>query len=129
MDYDNFFLPVGDLEKGKKFYGEVLGLKSKFDFSSDGMTAFKVGDQEPAIILSSRKRSKPAIWFAVDDVREVYGRLVAKGVTFLSEPFAIRTGMAAEFEDPFGNRLGITDYSRKMPASRTETVSEGRKHS
>lgn len=25
----------------------------------------------------------------------------------------INTGLAAEFEDPFGNRLGITDYSKK----------------
>ena len=33
-----------------------------------------------------------------------------KGVKFLSAPFRIRTGNAVEFEDPFGNRLGITDY-------------------
>jgi hypothetical protein len=35
-----------------------------------------------------------------------------KGVKFLSEPYEINTGLAAEFEDPFGNRLGITDYSK-----------------
>ena len=34
----------------------------------------------------------------------------AKGVEFLSPPFRIRTGNAVEFDDPFGNRLGITDY-------------------
>ena len=28
----------------------------------------------------------------------------------LSEPFKIGTGNAVEFEDPFGNRLGVTDY-------------------
>ena len=33
------------------------------------------------------------------------------GIKFLSEPFRIRTGYAVEFEDPFGNRFGITDYS------------------
>jgi hypothetical protein len=33
-------------------------------------------------------------------------------IFFLSEPFKIKTGMAVEFEDPFGNRLGITDYFR-----------------
>ena len=128
MDYDNFFLPAGDLEEGKRFYNDVLGLEIKFDFSSLGMAAFKVGEQEPAIILSSRRDSKPAIWFVVDDVREVFGRLGAKGVSFLSEPFAIRTGLAAEFEDPFGNRLGITDYSAKMPAPSAETTPGGRKH-
>jgi len=127
MDYDNFFLPAGDLEEGKRFYKDVLGLQVKFDFSNLGMIAFRVGEQEPAIILSARPDSKPAIWFVVDDVREVFGRLKAKGVNFLSEPFAIRTGMAAEFEDPFGNRLGITDYAAKMPAPGAETMSGGRK--
>jgi len=28
----------------------------------------------------------------------------------LSEPFKIGTGNAVEFEDPFCDRLGITDY-------------------
>ncbi len=50
-DYDNFFLPSGDLKKGKEFYHDVLGLPVKFDFSDMGMVAFKVGDNEPAIIL------------------------------------------------------------------------------
>jgi len=31
----------------------------------------------------------------------------------LSEPFEIYTGLAVEFEDPFGNKLGITDYSKQ----------------
>ncbi|MGZ4918351.1 MAG: VOC family protein, partial [Halobacteriota archaeon] len=37
--------------------------------------------------------------------------LKQQGLTFLSEPFAIATGRAVEFEDPFGNKLGMTDYS------------------
>ena len=91
--YDNFFLPVDDVESAKEFYGDTLGLDLKFDFSDIGMTAYKVGSEEPAIIL-----------------KESYESLRSKGVKFLNEPFKIRTGHAAEFEDPFGNRLGITDY-------------------
>jgi predicted enzyme related to lactoylglutathione lyase len=116
-DYDNFFLPVRNLEQGKQFYAEILGLKIKFDFPSLGMAAFKVGRQEPAVILSSRPNSKPAIWFRVDDVQEMFGKLKPKGVEFLAQPFVIKTGVAAEFEDPFGNRLGITDYSTKTHTS------------
>ncbi len=112
-DYDNFFLPAADLSRGKEFYRDVLGLEVKFDFSSKGMTAFKVGAQEPAIILTARQNSRPAIWFTVDDVHEEFERLKARGVTFLTPPFQIATGLAAEFEDPFGNRLGITDYSAR----------------
>jgi predicted enzyme related to lactoylglutathione lyase len=115
-DYDNFFLPSSDLKKGKAFYQDLLGLPVKFDFSSMGMVAFKVGDNEPAIILKDTSKfseAKPAIWFVVDSVREEYKRLSAKGLKFLSKPFAIHTGMAVEFEDPFGNRLGLTDYSKR----------------
>jgi predicted enzyme related to lactoylglutathione lyase len=80
------------------------------------MVAFKVGDQEPAIILKDAakfKNAKPTIWFVADDVEAKYRELKEKGIEFLSAPFRIPTGMAVEFEDPFGNRLGMTDYSTK----------------
>ena len=117
-DYDNFFLPSGDLKKGKEFYHDVLGLSIKFDFSDMGMVAFKIGENEPAIILKDINKfpeAKPTIWFVVDNVLEEFKRLTAKGLQFLSEPFEIHTGMAVEFQDPFGNRLGITDYSKMKP--------------
>ncbi|OJV50795.1 MAG: lactoylglutathione lyase [Bacteroidetes bacterium 43-16] len=112
VDYDNFFLPVADLETAKNFYKQTLGLETKFDFSDKGMTAFKIGQNEPAIILSSMQHAKPAIWFKVDSVIDAYHALAQKGVVFLSEPFEIMTGLAVEFNDPCGNRLGLTDYSK-----------------
>jgi predicted enzyme related to lactoylglutathione lyase len=120
-DYDNFFLPTDNLEKGKDFYQRILGLRLKFDFSERGMMAFKVGDREPAIILKDLKKfpaARPTIWFVVDDVIKEHDRLKAEGVHFLSEPFEIPTGMAVEFEDPFGNMLGITDYSKRNVQAR-----------
>jgi len=115
-NYDNFFLPSNDLNKAKEFYQGILGLPIKFDFSNIGMIAFQVGNNEPAIILkdiSKFPRTKPTIWFVVDNVKTEYKKLKAKGIRFFSEPFPIQTGMAVEFEDPFGNRLGITDYSKR----------------
>jgi len=117
-NYDNFFLPSNDLKKGKEFYKEILGLSVKFDFSKMGMIAFKVGNNEPAIILKDTSKfpeAKPTIWFVVDNLEEEYRRLKDKGLMFLSEPFPIQTGLAVEFEDPFGNRLGLTDYSKNKP--------------
>jgi predicted enzyme related to lactoylglutathione lyase len=115
-DYDNFFLPSSDLKKGKEFYQDLLGLSVKFDFSNMGMIAFKVDNNEPAIILKDTNKfpeTKPTIWFVVDNVQEEYEHLKTKGLSFLSEPFPIQTGMAVEFEDPFGNRLGLTDYFKR----------------
>jgi predicted enzyme related to lactoylglutathione lyase len=114
-DYDNFFLPSSDLKRGKEFYQDILGLPVKFDFSNMGMIAFKVGNNEPAIILKDTRvftETKPTIWFVVENVQEEYKRLGAQGLKFLSVPFEIHTGMAVEFEDPFGNRLGMADYSK-----------------
>jgi predicted enzyme related to lactoylglutathione lyase len=109
--YDNVFLPANDFAAGRQFYSETLGFPVKFDFSASGFLAFQVGDEEPAIILRNLPDFKPTVWFEVDDVKTTYKELLAKGVVFLSEPFPIRTGLAVEFFDPFGNRLGFTDYS------------------
>ena len=49
MDYDNFFLPSGDLKRGKAFYSDLLGLPVKFDFSDMGMVAFKVARLKPQL--------------------------------------------------------------------------------
>ncbi|MDO5104990.1 VOC family protein [Capnocytophaga sp.] len=113
MNYDNFFLPAEDFQKSKQFFAEVLGLETKFDFSQMGMIAFKVGNEEPAIILKDRSKFpnvKPTIWIEVDDVKKTYEELHKKGVEFLTPPFPIKTGWAVEFLDPSGNMLGFTDY-------------------
>jgi predicted enzyme related to lactoylglutathione lyase len=113
-DYDNFFLPATDLDAAKEFYNLVLRLPVKFDLSDEGMIAFAVGSQEPALILKDVHKfpdARAAIWFVVDDVEEEYERLKQRGLKFISEPFLIATGRAVEFEDPFGNKLGMTDYS------------------
>ena len=113
-NYDNFFLPSDNLDTAKDFYKNKLRLDIKFDFSEKRMVAFKVGDNEAAIIVRKEVNAKPAIWFTVENVRQAYEELKTKGVQFLSEPFEIMTGLSVEFNDPFGNKLGLTDYS-KMP--------------
>ncbi len=116
MEYDNFFLPVDDMEQAKQYYEKALGLKMKFNFADMGMVAYNVGEEEPAIILKDKnifKDMKPTIWFVVDNVKEEYKEMKEKGIDFLSEPYKIKTGIAVEFEDPFGNRLGITDYTEE----------------
>ena len=112
--YDNFFIPVDDLEKAKEYYSKVLGLKIKFDFSDKGMIAFNIGNEEPTIILKDKNKFpnvKGTIWFVVDNVDEEYELMKSRGVDFISEPFKIGTGMAAEFKNRFGNCYGIADYT------------------
>ena len=106
-NYDNYFLPVDNMEEAKRYYEEILGLKKKFDFSDKGMVAYNIGNEEPAIILKDKNKFenlKPTIWAIF------YKEMLNNDIKFLSEPFKIGTGNAVEFEDPFGNRLGVTDY-------------------
>ncbi len=112
-NYDNFFLPADDYQESIRFYSEILELEKKFEFAQQGMVAFKVGNEEPAIILKDKTKMPntiPAIWIEVEDTRAVYEKMKTKGVVFLSQPFRIRTGWTVEFNDPSGNRLGFTDY-------------------
>lgn len=111
--YDNFFLPAINMEESRAFYAQILGLETKFEFTAKGMVAYKIGNEEPAIILkdiSKHPNVKPTIWFEVENVQVRYQELKSKEVHFLSEPFRIGTGWAVEFLDPAGNLLGITDY-------------------
>jgi len=55
-NYDNFFFPSDNFEASKKFYSETLGLSTKFYFSQHGMTALKVGEEEPAIIIKDKSK-------------------------------------------------------------------------
>ncbi|MCB0496062.1 MAG: VOC family protein [Cyclobacteriaceae bacterium] len=112
IDYDNYILPANNLNKAKKFYRDLLGLPIKFDFSEKGMVAFKVGNNEPAIILREGKNVQPTIILKVEDVKTSFQELKELGVQFLSQPFKITTGLFVEFLDPFGNKLAITDYSK-----------------
>ena len=112
-NYDNYFLPANNFEESKKFYSELLGLPVKFDFSNQGMIAFNVGNEEPAIILKDKSKfpnTKPCIWIEVENVKNTYRVLKNKGIGFLSEPFKIKTGWDVEFIDPTGNQLGFADY-------------------
>lgn len=112
-NYDNFFFPIDDMKKAKDYYENVLKLKVKFNFEDEGMIGYSVGKEEAAIVLKDKnkfKNLKPTIWIEVHDVQKEFKELKAKGVKFLGDPFRIKTGFAVEFEDPFGNRLGIVDY-------------------
>lgn len=114
-NYDNFFLPANDFLESVHFYENLLGLEKKFVFLEKGMIAFKIGKEEPAIILKDKAKMPdtiPTIWLEVEDVAAIYEMLKIKGVQFLSAPFRIHTGWAVEFNDPSGNRLGFTDYKK-----------------
>ena len=61
MKTDNYFFPAKDFEATKHFYADVLGLTVKFDFSSMGMIAYRIGDDEPALMIGLTRGPDAAV--------------------------------------------------------------------
>jgi catechol 2,3-dioxygenase-like lactoylglutathione lyase family enzyme len=110
-------IPVTDLERSKKFYGETVGLT--FLWETPVSARFRCGD---ASELSVFKRppvttEHTLAHFEVDDVELEVKNLVARGVAFLdytAGPLTTTDHIAqlgparcAWFHDPDGNTLGI----------------------
>ncbi len=116
LGMDNVLLDVGDLEAARGFYGGRLGLGVKFDFPEAGIVGFRLGDEEPGLLVRAGDvppgppRPSPRLWLEVPDAQAAGAALAAAGVALLGEPRELRTGWVVEVADPWGNVIGLTDY-------------------
>jgi predicted enzyme related to lactoylglutathione lyase len=116
LGVDNVLLDVGDLEVARGFYGGRLGLGVKFDFPEAGVVGFRLGDEEPGLLVRAGDvplgppRPSPRLWLEVPDARAAGAALAAAGVTPIAEPIELRTGWLVEVADPWGNVIGLADY-------------------
>jgi len=108
---------VDDIQKAKKFYEEVLGLKTE---SPMDMLAIKTSGNND-IFIYSKPNHEPATFtvlnFPVDDINKAVDDLIAKGITFEQYHYdqldtdekGIAHGepMVAWFKDPAGNILSV----------------------
>ena len=111
-------LATSDLAAGKKFYGEVLGLK-QIDENPGGVT-YQSGDAKLFIYQSGTAGSGQATCasWSVDDIGAIVDELEKQGVTFehYDMPGITRDGAvhsmgsfkAVWFKDPDGNILNAT---------------------
>lgn len=113
---DAITLFVEDLDAAKRFYGEVFGVRVKFE--DDDSAAYDFGTTtvnllkttaapelvEPALVAAPEAGSRFQLTIEVDDVDAVCAALVAGGVELLNgpvdRPWGIRT---ASFRDPAGH--------------------------
>src|SRR5215472_5204048 len=105
---DFWAVPVTDMARSKKFYGETLGLPQ---VSDGGFPEFKLGDNGFLYLLSLEAiggafRGPHDAGFAlrVPDVAEAKRELEEKGVVFTGELDSGVCNMAF-FADPDGNQL------------------------
>ena len=112
----NIMLGTTDLERSITFYRDSLGLAIKFQ--TPGFVFFDTGTvtlclSEPHSKLGEVPGATEVV-FAIDDVREAYADLSARGVLFLSEPANVTgSSWAANFRDPDGHLLSVVGPERK----------------
>ncbi|MEV6119089.1 VOC family protein [Streptomyces sp. NPDC052077] len=125
LGFDNVLLPVGDLGEAVGFY-QRAGFPVAFRLDEAGIALLRVGGETPGILLRTEdgfgERPPPwpqvRVWLEVPDARSAARGLRAAGVTPLDEPLSVSTGWTVEFADPWGNVVGLTDYTKRPELGR-----------
>ena len=110
MEVNLSWYQVADLEKAKKFYGEVLGLKKTVEIP--GWCEFSHAEGAASIGLNQMREDDhergATVVLRVDDLARAGDDLKKKGVAFEGKveeiPGVVRI---ATFRDPDGNRLQL----------------------
>ena len=102
---------VGDLDKAKKWYSEILGIKPYFDepfYAGFNVGGFELG-LDPDISDLTNGNSQVAYW-GVENCAEAFQKLLEAGGKTHSEPRDVGEKIiAASVYDPFENVLGIIE--------------------
>jgi catechol 2,3-dioxygenase-like lactoylglutathione lyase family enzyme len=107
---DRIILRVPNLESAVRYYRDVLGLEViRQDAAIAGL---RMRDGESELILhNDPDLPDEAIYYLVDDVRDLYQRREALGLKFSGAPTAVSKGYRATVRDPFGTVLLLIDRS------------------
>ena len=109
-------LPVKDMDRARRFYGEALGLDA-VGGKPDGKFVYHCGGTEIALFPKAEGTSAKhtALSFRVDDIAKAIVMLKSRGVVFADYDFpglktvghvcVLGSEKAAWFEDPEGNIL------------------------
>jgi methylmalonyl-CoA/ethylmalonyl-CoA epimerase len=117
MDLSNatvgqLFIPVTDLDRAIAYYRDTLGLPFLFT-APPQMSFFQAGSVRLLVgVPEGRAERGSAVYFKVDDIKDVYETLKSRGATMGAEPHMVhRTPQMelwlCEFRDPDGNVLAL----------------------
>ena len=118
LGVDNVLFAVGDLGEARRFYADALGLPLKFEVAPMGVAGYRLGEEEPGLLVRVGQ-GPPRVWLEVSDAKRAALELRERGVEPLGEPFEVATGWTVEFGDPWGNVVGLTDYTKRPELGRT----------
>jgi predicted enzyme related to lactoylglutathione lyase len=131
LGVDNVLVAVGDFDVALDFYEGTLGLPVKFQIPSLGVACFRLGPEEPGLLIRAGSvhqqdaRETPRIWLEVRDARAAAAELRERGVDPLAEPFEVATGWTVEVADAWGNVIGLADYTKDPERARPAATKPG----
>ena len=118
LGVDNVLFGVGDVFEGRRFYTDILGLPESFAFPEAGIVGYKLGGEEPGLLIRldpdlqpGPPIASPRLWLEVPDAHAAEAALHERGVDPLGPVRELRTGFVIEIADPWGNVIGLTDYT------------------
>jgi catechol 2,3-dioxygenase-like lactoylglutathione lyase family enzyme len=107
---DRIVLRVPGLPAAVRYYRDVLGLK--LIRQDTRVASFKLAEQDAELVLhTDPDLPSDAVYYLVDDVRDLYRRRAALKLTFTSPPTQVSRGYRAIVRDPFGTVLMLLDRS------------------
>ena len=108
-------LTVDDLDRAVAFYRDVLGLEVLMTFEDQGMAFLRCGGLRLYLTNSADgPRSRPLLYYPVQDIRQTAQQLESAGVKSLSPAHPVHRTPESElwlafFEDPDGLTFGLME--------------------
>ena len=121
---DRIVLRIPSLAAGVRFYTDVMGLQIVHQ-STHFATLRCREDKTELVLHDDPDQPAEAVYWLVDDVREVYARRAELKLTFLSPPQQAVRGFRAAVKDPFGTLLFLIDRSTGGPAEPEDAKAPG----
>jgi catechol 2,3-dioxygenase-like lactoylglutathione lyase family enzyme len=105
---DRILLRVPQLQSAVSYYRDIMGLRL---LKQDNRVAsLRLGDCDAELILhTDPDLPAEAVYYLVDDVRDLYRRRDELRLTFVHAPTQVARGYKATVKDPFGTVLLIVD--------------------
>ena len=113
---DRVIYRVPQVESAVRYYRDVLGLN--LVRQSPSIASFKLGDAE-LILHSNPDQPGEAVYFLVEDVKDLYRRRDELKLKFQSPPTQAARGYRATVKDPFGNVMLLLDHSSESAGAAT----------
>jgi catechol 2,3-dioxygenase-like lactoylglutathione lyase family enzyme len=112
---DRILLRVPSLPAAVRYYTDILGMELVKQDARLANLKFKDDDAE-LVLHTDEDLPEYAIYYLVDNVRDMYTHREELKLTFVSPPTQASRGWRATVKDPFGSVLLIIDRSTDDPA-------------